>query len=116
MSSYPLFHKRNLPAYFTVMLVWGVLSILSATILRWLVTGGITWCKATIWSGVTCMSGMGIMFGASVINLRKLGPGFRRLADGAEDPKISPVWCPVLTAATKAAIKLSSTQRKGDRA
>ncbi len=115
MSSYPLFHKRNMLAYLTVMLVWVVLSIISATILRWLVADGISWSTAIIWSGATCMSGMGIMFGASVINLRKLGPGFQRLADGAEDPEIPPVWCPVLTAATKAAINLSSTLRKGDR-
>ena len=115
MSSYPLFHKRNMPAYLAVVLVWVVFSILYATVLRWLVAGGIMWGKALIWSGITCMSGMCIMFGASLINLRKLAPGFQRLANGAEDPEISPVWCPVLTAATKAAIELSSTHHKGNR-
>lgn len=47
------------------------------------------------------------MFGASVINLGKLEKGFKRLADGEKDPKIPPVWCPVLTAATNAALDLS---------
>ncbi|MDZ7778056.1 MAG: hypothetical protein U5L09_21790 [Bacteroidales bacterium] len=54
------------------------------------------------------MLGMMIMFGASVINLRKLSPGFKRLAAGEKDPKIPPVWCPVLTAATNAAMELVS--------
>ncbi len=46
------------------------------------------------------------MFVASYINLKRLEPGFRRLAAGAKDPQIPAVWCPVLTMATKAAIEL----------
>lgn len=42
-----------------------------------------------------------------MINLGKLEKGFKRLADGEKDPKIPPVWCPVLTAATNAALDLS---------
>jgi hypothetical protein len=52
------------------------------------------------------MAGMGIMFGASAVNLRKLRPDFKRLASGAEDPEIPAVWCPVLTKATRAAVEL----------
>ena len=114
MSPYPLIHKRNLPAYLAVMAAWIVVAVLSAAVLRWLANGGIAWGLALIWALVTCMAGMGIMFGASVLNLRKLGPGFARLAAGAEDPRIPPVWCPVLTAATNAALTLNATLRQGD--
>lgn len=60
------------------------------------------------------MSGMAIMFVASLLNLRKLTPGFRRLAEGEHDPRIPPVWCPVLTAATNAAVELASTVHEQD--
>lgn len=114
MSSFPLFHKRNLPAYLAVMAAWLVVAVLSAAVLRWLTRGGIAWRPALIWALVTCLAGMGIMFVASVLNLRKLGPGLARLAAGAEDPRIPPVWCPVLTAAVNAALKLNATLRQGD--
>jgi hypothetical protein len=65
-----------------------------------------------IWAAITSMLGMMIMFGASVVNLRKLSPGFKRLAAGEKDPKIPPVWCPVLTAATNAAIELAEVKNE----
>jgi hypothetical protein len=52
------------------------------------------------------MGGMAIMFGASALNLRKLRAGFARLSKGEPNPQIPPVWCPVLTMATNAAVEL----------
>ena len=66
------------------------------------------WLSALGFAGVAVMSGMAIMFGASAVNLRKLRPGFERLASGDRDPAIPPVWCPVLTMATRAAVDLST--------
>lgn len=43
---------------------------------------------------------------ASALNLRKLRPGFERLAKGEKEPDMPKVWCPVLTMATRAAADL----------
>ena len=110
MKHYPLFRKENIPSYFVVMTIWGLVSFSSAGLLS-AVAPGLAFGMALIWAAVTTMLGMGIMFGASAVNLRKLGPGFRRLAAGESDPQIPPVWCPVLTAATNAAMELSAAVR-----
>ena len=111
MKPYPVFRKENIPAYLVVMLAWVVISILSAFSIR-LVAENIVFWKAIILAAVTTMAGMSIMFVASLINLRKLAPGFRRLAEGDLNPEIPPVWCPVLTAATNAALELAGRQAK----
>lgn len=55
---------------------------------------------------VTVMAGMAILSVAGALNLRKLRKGFERLAMGDADPQIPPVWRPVLTMATEAAVRL----------
>jgi hypothetical protein len=106
MNRYPLFSTRNLPAYATVMALWGGVSVVLALLLRAVTAAAVDWAAALIFAGVAVMAGMAIMLGASAVNLRKLRPGFERLADGASDPAIPPVWCPVLTMATRAAVEL----------
>lgn len=107
MKPYPLFRRENVPAYFAVMGAWAVVTILSAVTLLY-TFDSMSSVRALVWAAVTTMAGMAIMFVASLINLRKLSPGFRRLAEGQSDPKIPHVWCPVLTAATNAATELAS--------
>ncbi len=109
MKSYPLFRKESMPAYITVMSVWCIVSFTSAGLLAFIFDSVSFWI-ALVWAAITAMLGMSIMFVASIVNLRKLTPGFRRLAAGETDPKIPPVWCPVLTAATNAAIELASIE------
>ena len=113
MKYYPLFRKKNIPAYLTVMGVWVAISLISATTLSILINNE-SYLILVIWAAITTMLGMGIMFGASAINLRKLTPGFKRLAAGEKDPQIPPVWCPVLTAATNAAMELVSEKHKSE--
>jgi len=103
---YPLLSTRNVPAYAVVLGLWVVLSLLIAAVMRSVLGQQIAWGPAIIWSLISVMAGMGILFGASAVNLRKLRPGFRRLASGAEDPEIARVWCPVLTMTTRAAVEL----------
>jgi len=107
MKSYPLFRKENIPAYISVMGVWAVVTIIWTVVLI-AVSDSLPFLTAFVWAGATAMSGMAIMFVASIINLHKLAPGFQRLAEGKRDPQIPPVWCPVLTAATNAAVELTS--------
>lgn len=106
-NAYPLFSTRNLAAYAAIMLLWIGASFLFAMLLRNVAADAIGWAAALIFGGAAVMSGMGIMFGASAVNLRRLRPGFERLASGVQDPAIPPVWCPVLTMATRAALELS---------
>lgn len=113
MKHYPLFRKENIPAYFSIMIAWAIVSVVSAVTLV-ILTGSLSMVVALVWAAATTMSGMVIMFAASAINLRKLAPGFRRLARGEGDPQIPPVWCPVLTAATNAAVELTSQMREQD--
>ena len=113
-SPYPLFSARNLPAYATVLLLWAMASVLLALLLRAVTSPQVvSWTKALVFSAVAVMSGMAIMFGASVVNLRKLRPGFAAMAKGEKDPAIPPVWCPVLTMATRAAVELTRTAGAG---
>lgn len=108
MNRYPLLTVKNLPAYGTIMLFWAGTALLFAYLLRVFTADALSWMTALIFAGLAVMSGMAIMFGASIVNLRKLRPGFERLANGAPDPSIPPVWCPVLTMATRAAVELSA--------
>jgi hypothetical protein len=89
------------------MFLWLGISVIIAVVI--MVTSGaaLEWEMAFVWSLVSVMAGMGIMFGASAINLSKLRPGFERLAEGQKGPDIAPVWCPVLTMATRAAVELT---------
>ena len=111
MKSYPLFCKENIPAYFAVMGSWAVITVASATTLV-TVSDPLSFVKALVWAAATTMAGMAIMFGTSVINLRKLVPGFQRLAEGQRELQIPHVWCPELTAATNAAMELASKLNK----
>jgi len=112
MNKYPLFSIRNLPAYLAVLSMWFVVSILMAVLLHMASGNALGLFTAVAWSFISVMLGMAIMFGASAVNLRKLRPGFERLAAGAPDPEIPPVWCPVLTMATRAAIDCSNVVKK----
>lgn len=88
MERYPLVSPKNLPAYAAVMGTWLVISAALAAGLRWLTNASLPWASAVGFAAVAVMLGMSIMFVASVVNLRKLRPGFERLADGAADPEI----------------------------
>ena len=112
-NRYPLFSTKNLPAYGTVMLLWVGASFLLALVLRAMAADAVGWVAALVFAGAAVMSGMAIMFGASAANLRRLRPGFDRLATGARDPAIPRVWCPVLTMATRAAVELSESVGTG---
>jgi len=104
-QKYPLFSKKNIPGYTVVMGLWLVISILIALAILFVGNAAIGWKTALAWSLVSVMAGMGIMFGASAVNLRTLRPGFERLASGERDSRIARVWCPVLTMATRAAVE-----------
>ena len=106
MKRYPLVSRENMPAYLKVMATWAVFATTMAAALGRLSGGSISRPARLAWSAAAVMSGMAIMFGASALNLRKLRPGFERLADGAQDPGIPKVWCPVLTMATRSAVEL----------
>lgn len=112
MNRYPLISAGNIPAYAAVVLLWAVVSAAMAVILRTMTGSVVDWATAFVFAAVSVMAGMMIMFGASALNLRKLRPGFKRLAEGAGDPEIPAVWCPVLTMATRAAVVLSETVRE----
>ena len=106
-QKYTLFSKKNIPGYTVVMGLWLVISILIAVGILFAGNAAIGWKTAVAWSLVSVMAGMGIMFGASAVNLRTLRPGFERLASGERDPRIARVWCPVLTMATRAAVEFN---------
>ncbi len=105
-TKYPLLSSNNIPAYAVVMGIWIIISLISAFLMRHFSGGVIGWTAALVLGFASVMAGMGIMFGASAVNLRKLRPGFERLASGEKDPRIPRVWCPVLTMATRAAVEL----------
>lgn len=103
------FRVQNIPAYLSVMGATVVAGLVAASI------GYATLSTALRDEALTSMlvaglagafGGMTVMFTASLLNLRKLRPGFARLARG-EEPRIPPVWCPVLTSATAAAEDLA---------
>lgn len=104
MERYPLISSKNLPAY-GVVGSWLAVSAALAGVLRWLSDSSIPWWTA-LGFAAAAMLGMMVMFVASAVNLRKLRPGFERLARGERDPAIPPMWCPVLTMATRSALDL----------
>ncbi len=106
MEEYPLLSKDNLPAYLKVMSSWCALSVAIAAVLRRISGGSVSRRTGMAFSGAAVMLGMMIMFTASALNLRKLRPGFQRLAKGEKEPDIPKVWCPVLTMATRSAVEL----------
>lgn len=106
-NSYPIFSVRNLPAYAAVAMAWALVSVGFAGLFRLMIAVCADWWITLGLAGAAVMSGMAIMFVASVLNLRKLRRGFESLAKGELNPSIPPVWCPVLTMATRAAIDLS---------
>ncbi len=101
-----IFRRENIPAYMTVAEVWIGVSALSAVVLKAVLPEAISWVSALSLALATVMAGMAIMFVASALNLRKLRRGFERLARGDADPRIPPVWYPVLTMAAEAAVRL----------
>jgi len=103
------FRRENIPAYAAVMATWLVLSAVLAALATTLLSDEPSFVAFFIFSLIAVMAGMGIMFTASLLNLRKMRAGFERLAAGEPDPDIPPVWCPVLTTATQAATQLAGT-------
>ncbi len=101
-----LFRRENIPAYLAVMAAWICFSAVSSAILKITLAPTVSWLSALLWASMTVMAGMAILFVASALNLRYMREGFERLAQGDQDPKIPPVWCPVLTMAADAAIRL----------
>jgi drug/metabolite transporter (DMT)-like permease len=105
------FRKENLPAYLAVMSVWIIAAAVLASVASAAFSHSSTWSGWFVFCLIAVMCGMSIMFVASLLNLRKMRPGFERLAAGESDPRIPPVWCPVLTAATNAATYLAKNVR-----
>jgi hypothetical protein len=101
------FCVANLRAYLAVLAAWAVVSAVVAGIASTAIAGRPSFMGFFVTALVAVMGGMGIMFVSSLINLRKLRPGFERLARGEADPEIPPVWCPVLTSAAQAARQLA---------
>jgi len=102
------FRVANLRAYLAVLAAWVAVSAAVAWIANATTTGQPSFLGYLIVSLVAVMGGVAIMFRPSLLNLRKLRPSFERLARGEQDPKIPPVWCPVLTSATQAARRLAN--------
>ncbi len=101
------FCAGNVPAYLAVLAAWVVVSAVVGGIASTAIAGRPSVVDFFVMALVAVIGGMGIMFVSSLINLRKLRPGFERLARGEPDPQIPPVWCPVLTSATQAAKQLA---------
>lgn len=109
---YPLFSTKNLPAYLVVLFLWLILSLIISWLVHVFINDSADRLTIFIVSAIAVMCGMMIMFGASAVNLRKLRSGFRRLAEGEKEVRIPPVWCPVLTMATRAALEMKETMEQ----
>ncbi|MCM8821811.1 MAG: hypothetical protein NC831_03230 [Candidatus Omnitrophica bacterium] len=107
-----VFSKKNIPAYFAIMV-----SMVAISFLLWVVylifktkTFEISYFglyrMELLFSFVNVIGGMMIMFIASYLSLRKMKKGWEEMAEGKRSVKIPPVWCPVLTAAKDAAEQL----------
>lgn len=107
-----LLRGENTPACLTVLTTWVCVFAVFGAGLKVTLVPALTWPAALSWALGTVMAGMAIMFVASALNLRKLRRGFQRLARGERDPDIPPVWCPVLTMATEAAVELHRSLQK----
>jgi hypothetical protein len=101
------FSAANLRAYLAVLAAWVAVSAVVAGIASTAIAGRPSFMGFFVTALVAVMSGMGIMFVSSLINLRKLRPGFERFARGETDAEVPPVWCPVLTSAVQAARQLA---------
>ena len=99
------FRLENIPAYLTVMVAWVAVAGILAGIANRMFHQKPTSLSLLVFALVCVMSGMAIMFTASLLNLAKMKAGLARLAAGDTNPRIPPVWCPVLTAATHAVTK-----------
>ena len=106
---YPLISKSNFKSYLRVLFFLIVISVVFAILLNFITQD--KFILKVIFSFFAVMLGMMIMFVASAINLIKLRKGFERLAEGKE-PNIPKVWCPVLTMATRASMKLVKNKKK----
>ncbi|MFN3998866.1 hypothetical protein [Algoriphagus sp.] len=113
MNNVNPFPRKNIPAYLTVMS-----TMIGVSILLWVVyvrvkTGGFEtsffseFSTELIFSVLMVMSGMMIMFIASLINLRKMKKGWEQMAQGQKNIRIPEVWCPVLTSAKEAAVQFA---------
>jgi len=101
------FCSDNVRAYLAVLAAWVAVSAVVAWVVTAAVTDRLSLLGHFVMALVAVMGGMGIMFVSSLINLRKLRPGFERLARGEAEPEIPPVWCPVLTSAAQAVRQLA---------
>jgi len=103
------FRKENTGAYVKVMLILCIVAIFISSIYDMLVMGlsGLS-LNTFILVLISVFSGMMIMFGASLLNLRKLLPAFEQMSEGKINVRLPRVWCPVLTSASEAASKLSN--------
>jgi len=106
-SQLKAFRRENIPAYGAVMGTWFALSAALSAVAAIRLTRKPSYAAVFGFGLVAVMAGMGIMFTASLLNLRKMRSGFERLAAGDPEPDIPPVWCPVLTTATQAATQLA---------
>jgi hypothetical protein len=106
-----ILRRENTGAYLAVLAVYA-----AAVVLEWLAGksllpgtagGGENGWRLPLLCAACTFVGMAIMFGASLLNLRKMKAGFRELAEGKPAPAIPAVWCPVLTEARLAALELA---------
>jgi hypothetical protein len=107
-----IFRRENTGAYLAVLAVYA-----AAVVLEWLAGksllpgtagGGENGWRLPLLCAVCTFAGMASMFGASLLNLRKMKAGFRQLAEGDPSPAIPAVWCPVLTEARLSALELAA--------
>jgi len=104
------FRWSNWPAYLAVTAIWVILCIICWQVGLTAVSESLRSEMSGVVAGVAFMAGfagMAIMFGASLLNLKKMKGGFERLAKGELEPDIPSVWCPVLTSARQAALALA---------
>ncbi|MBC6490416.1 hypothetical protein BC349_05535 [Flavihumibacter stibioxidans] len=110
------FPRKNIPAYMAVMGAMLLVSIVLWAVYIYIKTGVIslsqfsTYATELLFSIMMVMSGMMIMFIASLLNLRKMKKGWEAMAEGKREVKIPEVWCPVLTSAKEAAEKFIQTK------
>lgn len=103
------FPKKNIPAYLTVMTSMVLISILMWFFYLIVKTGTFQTSHFSefktelLFSVLMVMSGMMIMFIASLLNLQKMKKGWEKMAAGEKNVEIPEVWCPVLTSAKEAA-------------
>lgn len=113
MSKLNPFPKKNIPAYLMVITSMILISILLWFFYLIIKTGSFQTSYFTIYitelifSILMVMSGMMIMFIASLINLQKMKKGWEKMAAGEKNVEIPEVWCPVLTSAKEAAEKFT---------